>query len=296
MQSNRTGTGDGVAAIEARGLGRAFRVGLGRRRQHVLESVDIAIAPGDTLGLVGANGSGKTTLLRLLAGVDRPTSGSALVHGVPPTDRSVRQRLAFLPDGSPFPDELSAPAVLDLVGALAGLRRAERRARAAGLLDEVGLAAAGRAPLRTFSRGMLRRFGLAQVSLADPDVVLLDEPTAGLDAPGFDVLARMLGRMRERGATIVLASHVASDLIEHCDVLALLDRGRVARHGTPDELLGAPDQLELRVQGVALDGAGGVPGDVLDAISRSGGTLVQAGPARRPLVDLYRDVGSAARK
>ncbi|MEM1448397.1 MAG: ABC transporter ATP-binding protein [Planctomycetota bacterium] len=271
----------GGPGIDARDVRRVFRGGLGWRARTALDGVDLTVARGRTLGLFGANGSGKTTLLRILAGVDRPTRGTVRVLGRAPTDREVRARVAYLPDASPFPEELSAPAVLDLVGALGGLRRRERRERAAALLERVGLADARRAPLRTFSRGMHRRFGFAHAFLTDPEVVLLDEPTAGLDAPGFDVLAELLSSARARGATIVLASHVASDLIDRCDELLLLRAGHVEQHGTPDELLGVEGELELRVRA-------GERTDAADLLAAGGLDVVEQRRARRPLVDLYR--------
>lgn len=271
-------------AVEARGLGRAFRGGLGWKRRQALSGVDLGVRRGESLGIVGPNGSGKSTLLRLLAGVDRPSSGWVEVLGHAPTQRAVRRRLSFLPDGSPFPPELSARRVLDLIASLCGVPRPERRRRIGAMLDRVDLAGAGEAPIRTFSRGMHRRFGLAQAFLTDPDVVFLDEPTAGLDAPGFGVLADLLGSARERGATIVLASHVASDLIEHCDRLALLVGGEVRVVGTPDDLLGDPEVLQLRVGGLSAEGATRLKEHLADV----GAEVLEVGPARRPLLELYR--------
>ncbi|MEM9383378.1 MAG: ABC transporter ATP-binding protein [Planctomycetota bacterium] len=287
----RTPARGGAPGIEARGVTRVFRGGLGWRGRAALDGVDVALDRGRTLGLFGANGSGKTTLLRILAGIDRPTSGSVRVLGLPPTGRGVRDRLAYLPDVSPFPEELSAPAVLDLVGSLGGLGRRERRSRAATLLERVGLGDVRRAPLRTFSRGMHRRFGFAHAFLQDPDVVLLDEPTAGLDAPGFDVLAELLAVTRARGATIVLASHVASDLIDRCDDLLLLRAGRVEKHGTPDELLGVEGEVELRVR--ARDGEGDAS-RAAELLADLGLDVVEQRRARRPLVDLYRTLGAGS--
>lgn len=271
-------------AVEARGLGRVFRGGLGWRRRQALSGVDLAIRGGETLGVVGPNGSGKSTLLRLLSGVDRPSAGWVEVLGEPPTSRSARRRLAFLPDGSPFPPELSARRVLQLIASLSGMPRAKRGTRSDEMLERVGLGDAGEAPLRTYSRGMHRRFGLAQAFLTDPEVVLLDEPTAGLDAPGFAVLADLLGAARDRGATVVLASHVASDLIEHCDRLALLVGGEVQRVGTPDELLGDPEVLQLRIRGLSEETAAALH----QQVERSGAELLESGPAHRSLQELYK--------
>lgn len=271
-------------AVEARGLGRVFRGGLGWRRRTALCGVDLTIRGGETLGIVGPNGSGKSTLLRLLSGVDRPSTGWVEVLGHPPTARAVRRRLAFLPDGSPFPPELSARRVLDLIASLGGMARPERRLRIGEMLERVGLSGAGEAPIRTYSRGMHRRFGLAQAFLHDPEVVLLDEPTAGLDAPGFAVLADLLGAARGRGATVVLASHVASDLIEHCGRLALLVGGEVQRVGTPDELLGDPEVLQLRIRGLSEETAAALH----QQVERSGAELLESGPAHRSLQELYK--------
>ena len=278
------------AAILARGLARVYRGGLGWRRREALRSVDLEVRRGETIGVVGPNGSGKSTLLRLIAGVDRPTGGSVLVLGHAPSARAVRRRLAFLPDGSPFPEELSGRRVLDLIGSLAGTPARERRGRIEGMLERVGLSGAGEAPIRSYSRGMHRRFGLAQAFLSEPDVVLLDEPTAGLDAPGFSVLADLLAEAERRSATVVLASHVASDLVDHCDRLALLGAGEVRRVGTPDELLGDPDLVELRVRGLDPDGVGRLGAQ----LGATGAELVDARPAHRSLSDLYRTLDGAA--
>ena len=273
-------------AIEAMGLGRIFRGGLGWRRRQALNEVDLSIHTGEALGIVGPNGSGKSTLLRLLAGVDRPSAGWVEILGHPPTSRAVRRRLAFLPDGSPFPPELSARRVLHLLASLSGMAPAGRRDRIEQMLVRVGLDGAGEAPIRTYSRGMHRRFGLAQAFLNEPEVVFLDEPTAGLDAPGFAVLADLLEAARTRGATVVLASHVASDLIEHCDRLALLVGGEVQRVGPPDELLGDRDVLQLRVHGLSEEAAAALE----DRIRDLGGELLDAGPAHRSLQELYRTI------
>ena len=280
---------DADLAVDVQAVGRTFRGGLGWRRRVALDRVDLQVPRGECLGIVGPNGSGKSTLLRLLAGVDRPTTGRVRVLGHPPESRAVRRRLAFLPDGSPFPAELSARRVLELVGSLSGIPRRGRRERIAAMLERVDLDGAGEAPVRTYSKGMHRRFGLAQAFLTEPDVVLLDEPTAGLDAPGFRVLSELLEAARGRDATVLLASHVASDLVEHCDRLALLGEGVVREVGSPDELLGDPAITELRVRGLAPERLVGLR----EQVEREGAEVLAAGPARRSLYDLYR-LGSDA--
>ena len=278
-------------AIEARGVGRRFRVGLQRRPTDALAGVDLTVPRGASItGLVGPNGSGKSTLLRILAGADRATAGTVRVLGGDPGEGAVRRRLAFLPDSDPFPPELRAPAALGIVARLRGIgggRRAIAR-EVDALLERVGLAGARATPLGGYSRGMGRRFGLAQAFLGAPDLVLLDEPTAGLDAPGFPVLSDLLADARGRGAAVVLASHVATDLTDHCDQLALLTGGRLARAGTPDELLGDADRVEVvaRAAGDRADDA--TVAAARDALESAGLRVERAGRARRSLAELYR--------
>lgn len=243
-----------------------------------------SVAAGDTVGLVGPNGSGKSTLLRILAGVDRPTLGAARVLDGDPVARATKARTSYLPDGAPFPAELSTRAALELVASLAGMDRSERRSAVPAMLERVGLGNRTSTKLRAFSRGMHRRFGLAQAFLGAPDVVLLDEPTAGLDAPGFPVLRELLDEARARGATVVLASHVPSDLMDLCNRVVLLRSGRVSRVGAPDELLGEPGAVDARID----LGPSSEP-DVVGAIEGTGASVVSSRPARRPLADLYTD-------
>jgi ABC-2 type transport system ATP-binding protein len=223
----------------------SFSHALGFKRREVLCDVDLELARGARLGLAGPNGSGKSTLLRLLAGVDVASGGEVEVLGGSPADPRVRRRVGYLPEDSPFPRELGARAVLELLGALQGLRRAECRSAGEALLERVGLADQARTRLSRYSRGMLRRFGLAQAWMHAPDLILLDEPTAGLDAQGFEVLESLLGEARARGASLVIASHLPADIDAHCDELALILGGRVAARGAPRELLAGKTLLEL---------------------------------------------------
>jgi len=233
-----------TAALELEGLRASYRAGWFRRRE-VLAGVDLRVARGTSLGLVGTNGSGKSTLLRIVAGVDRGAGGSVRVLGGTPEQAGVRRRLGYLPEDSPFPPEVRALEVLVLLGTLRGMGAREARARARTLLGRVGLEAETRTALGRFSRGMARRFGLAQALLHDPELLLLDEPTAGLDALGLEVFEELLGEARARGVTTVLSSHLATDVTRHADRLALLHGGRVAAEGAPGELLDEGGLLAL---------------------------------------------------
>ncbi|MCP3918305.1 MAG: ABC transporter ATP-binding protein [bacterium] len=271
-------------ALDLSGIERSFPVGLGFRRKPVLRGADLALEAGSTLGLVGPNGSGKSTLIRLCAGVDRASGGETRVLGGSPLEAAVRARLAYLPEESPFPAELTGIAVMELLGTLRGMPRRRARERGAELLERVGLGAHTRARVGGYSRGMKRRFGLAQAFLSDPELVLLDEPTAGLDAPGFAVLEDLLTEAHARAATVVIASHLISDVHSHCDRLALLLDGRVVAHDVPHALLAAEGRTEFVVEDLderALD--------ALEAwIAQNGGRIVTRRPGGRTLLELYR--------
>jgi ABC-type multidrug transport system ATPase subunit len=222
-----------------------YPVRLGLSRSSVLRGVDLELARAATLGLAGPNGSGKSTLLRLAAGIDAPMGGAVSVLGGSAGDPAVRARVGYLPEEAAFPRELTCRGALRLFGALSGMPRREAHARADALLAQVGLEHDATRTLSRCSRGMLRRFGLAQAWLHSPALILLDEPTAGLDALGFEVLNEFLDEARARGAAVVLASHLLADLSERCDEVAILCDGRVVLHGSPEAVLGGTSLSEV---------------------------------------------------
>jgi ABC-type multidrug transport system ATPase subunit len=283
---------DGEAlALEVRGLRRSFRVALGLRSVEVLHGIDLELGAGKFLGLVGPNGSGKSTLLRVLAGIDAASSGTLRVLGGDPESSAIKRRVGFLPEDSPFPREMRAAAVLDMLGAIYDMPRGERRERGEHLLERVGLGHARRTPLGRFSRGMLRRFGLAQAVLHEPDLILLDEPTAGLDALGFEVVDELLSEARARGAALVVSSHQLTDLHRHCDLLGVLIDGHLRAHGAPLELvreLGPSAQLDVSLAGADERALGAVRA----AAEGSGAQWIGAGPAQANLLALYRRFGA----
>jgi ABC-2 type transport system ATP-binding protein len=274
-------------ALRSVGLRHGYPTGLGLSRREVLHGIDLELAAGQRLGLVGPNGSGKSTLLRVVAGVECPTAGSLEVLGGSPRAAALRRRIGFLPEDSPFPRELKALEALELIASLRGVRRADAQLRSRALLELVGLAKSSRTRLGRFSRGMLRRFGLAQALVHEPDLVLLDEPTAGLDAQGFLALEELLARIGARGATLVLSSHLASDLVTHCDRLAVLIEGRLVAQGTPEEVLASgegPSATQLLVSGLAPQERE----HIARAVQALGGTAGPPPPSSSTLLEIYR--------
>jgi ABC-2 type transport system ATP-binding protein len=243
-------------ALEIRELVAGYPTLLGLRRTQVLRGLSLELASGTVLGLAGPNGSGKSTLLRVIAGVERASSGTLRVLAGSVENASIRRRIGYLPEDSPFPPELSALAMLELCGAVSRIPRERVQRESVRLLALVGLQAVARKPLGSYSRGMLRRFGLAQAWLHAPELLLLDEPTAGLDAQGFEVLAAILAEARARQTSIVIASHLPGDFSEHATEMAVILEGRIDLRGTVRELLAGRSLLELyRARAAPIAGA-----------------------------------------
>jgi ABC-type multidrug transport system ATPase subunit len=282
-------------ALRAREVAHGYRSAWSFTRRNVLDGVDLELARGAALGLLGPNGSGKSTLLRLCAGLEEPDRGSIEVLGLAPSAAAARARVGYCPEEAPWPLELSTREALELRALSDGHAPPRARELAGEWLDAVGLTAAAGTRLGACSRGMRRRFGLAQALLGDPELVLLDEPTAGLDAEGLLRFDGLVSRARARGATLVMSSHALSDLARHCDQLALLCAGRLAARGSARALADEARELELLVvrDARASTEAHVSTADLVAALRAAGATSVDAYPGPRFLVGLY--AGAAAR-
>jgi ABC-2 type transport system ATP-binding protein len=219
-------------------LTKDYAVGFWRKRPYrALDRLTLDVEVGEVFGFLGPNGAGKTTTLKLLMQLVFPTSGRAEIFGRPLADLDARRRIGFLPENPYFYDYLTAEEVLTYFAALFGYRGAERRARASRLLDEVGLGAERRLPLRKFSKGMLQRVGIAQALLNDPELVILDEPMSGLDPLGRRDVRALILRLRDGGCTVFFSSHVLSDAEALCSRVAILSNGRLVASGRLTEIL-----------------------------------------------------------
>ncbi|HED66556.1 MAG TPA: ABC transporter ATP-binding protein [Planctomycetes bacterium] len=275
------------AAFELRELVRRFPAPSLRHpfaSREVLRGVDLTLERGKVLGLVGPNGCGKSTLLRLLAGIDRPTSGTVQLLGSTPADPHVRARISFLAEREALPEELEVLQALELVLSLRAHARGERRRIAETILDRVGLGAFRKRPIARLSLGMRRRAAIAAAFAGAPDLILLDEPTAGLDAPGHVVLWELLAEARERGAAITLTSHQTTDLIE-LDRLAVLVGGKVVSDDDPALLFGRNSRALLECGG-ALS-----PEELRELLAEHGVDVHAIYPANDTLLRLYRNAG-----
>jgi ABC-2 type transport system ATP-binding protein len=227
-----------TAALATFELTKDYAVGFWRKRPfRALDRLTIDVAPGEVFGFLGPNGAGKTTTLKLLMQLVYPTAGRAEILGRPVGDLAVKRRIGYLPENPYFYDYLTAEELLVYFAALFGYGAAECRARAARLLDEVGIGAERRLQLRKFSKGMLQRVGIAQALINDPELVVFDEPMSGLDPLGRRDVRSLILRLRDRGCTVFFSSHVLSDAEALCSRVAILARGRLVAAGRLSEML-----------------------------------------------------------
>lgn len=224
------------AAIEVRDLTKSYRSGLLRRRFDALRGVSLRVEQGEIFGLLGPNGAGKTTLIKVLLGIVRRSSGSAMLLGRSAGDRAGRMKVGYLPENLRIASHHTALTAMEYYGKLSGLSWAEIKAERLGLLESVGLADRSRESVKKFSKGMLQRLGLAQALLHDPELLILDEPTDGLDPVGRSHVRNVLTRLKSQGKTIFLNSHLLQEVELICDRVAILDRGLVKAIGNVHDL------------------------------------------------------------
>jgi ABC-2 type transport system ATP-binding protein len=237
--------------IRATGLHKTYRSGFWMRRTEAVRGVDLGIRDGETFGLLGPNGSGKTTMIKMLTGLILPTAGEAWVSGLPVQDPHSRAQLGFLPEGTYFHEYLTGREFLDFHGSLLGLSKAERRERIPALLERVGMSHAASQKLRSYSKGMQQRIGLAQALIGDPSVLILDEPMSGLDPIGRKEVRDLILELRDEGKTVFFSSHILADAEVVCDRVAILVRGRVVHEGSVSAPLGQEIvSVELVVEGI----------------------------------------------
>ena len=209
-----------------------------------LAEVSLAIPRGSALGLLGPNGAGKTTTLRLLLGFTRPSRGQVLLRGLSPLDPASRLGVAYLPERLALPSRMTVRGFLELHGTLAGLASGERARQIDAVLERTGLADRGQDRLGGLSKGLAQRVGFAQALLGEPELLLLDEPTSGLDPLGVRDARDWILAARARGASVLVSSHVLSEVERTCDQIAILNHGRVAAQGPLAELVRPGESLE----------------------------------------------------
>lgn len=255
--------------VRVEGLVKEFRTGMGIRRKRALDGISFRVLEGEIFGFVGPNGAGKTTTLKILMGLIFATSGRASVLGHDVGETEFRRRVGFLPENPYFYEFLTGREILRFYAKLSGVAKPEIERRVETLLDWVGLAHAADARLRTYSKGMLQRVGIAQALVHDPSVVFLDEPMSGLDPIGRKEVRDLIIELREQGKTVFFSSHILSDVEQISDRVAIVVGGKIQDVGRPRELvghapLGTEVLLHLTAAGDVTAGAA-APADALAA-------------------------------
>ncbi len=245
--SNRTVTMP-VAAVEVSGLTMTYPIPFKRTSLVAVRDLDLRVEPGQIYGLLGPNGSGKSTTLKVILGLVSPTRGKTQIFGRDSTRVDSREAVGFLPENPYFPKYLTGAETIRFYGKLCGLRGSALQARTEELLDLVSLTSASERRLSGYSKGMLQRIGLAQALVQDPRLIVLDEPTAGVDPAGSRDIRDLILRLKERGTTVLLSSHLLSQVQEICDRIGILAEGVLVREGEVKELLAIENQTELVIE------------------------------------------------
>ena len=238
-------------AVHTESLTKVYKDFWGRDKVRALDNLNLTIHRGEVFGLLGPNGSGKSTTIKLLLGLIFPTGGKASVLGHAAGDTKINERIGFLPEESYLYRFLNGEEILKFYGRLFKIPRRELNRRVPELLDIVGLDQKSRKrKLREYSKGMARRIGLAQALINNPDLVLLDEPTTGLDPIGTREMKDLIVSLKQQGKTVLLCSHLLADVQDVCDRITILFRGKMMELGHVRDLVQVKDVTQIEARGM----------------------------------------------
>jgi len=290
--------------IAARGLRKVYR------SITALDGIDLEVAAGELFGLLGPNGAGKTTTVKILLGLTYPTAGFASIHGIPVGNPGSRRRVGYLPEGHRFPGYLTARQTLSVFGRMSGMLAVDLDRRIPELLSRVNLEKWANVRVKKFSKGMVQRLGLAAALVHDPDVLLLDEPTDGVDPVGRREIRDLLHEEARRGKAVLVNSHLLSEIELTCSRVAILRAGKIAAAGTIDDLTRRESRYKMvaspvdeRLVASFRDTGAGVErqnghlllsvrdlahvNTLVDRLRSEGGSLVELSPLKSSLEDVF---------
>ena len=275
---------DPAPAVEIRNLVKEFKTSFRRKPLRAVDDVSIRIMPGEVYGLIGPNGSGKSTTMKALLGLVAPSSGQCSIYGRDSLKVDSRDEVGFLPENPYFYKHLSGAETLRFYGKLCGLGGRKLEDRVGELLALVDLEGARDRRLGGYSKGMLQRIGLAQALVQEPRLVILDEPTAGVDPLGSRQIRDLILKLRERGITVFLCSHLLQQVQEVCDRVGIIFRGKMVREGKLEDLIAIEDQSEIVLRDASPE--------LLEKIkalveSTPGASVVKTGKPRTTLERLF---------
>lgn len=272
--------------IETRNLTKTYRDFWGRQKVRALSALDLKIYRGEIFGLLGPNGSGKTTTTKLLLGLLFPSSGEALVFGNPADDVAKNERIGYLPEESYLYKFLNAEETLDFYGRLFRLPTNVRRQRVRDLIDMVGLGWAKKRQLKEYSKGMTRRIGLAQALINDPELIIMDEPTTGLDPIGCREMKDLILDLKRQGKTILMCSHLLADVQDVCDRIGILYQGELKEMGRVSDLLQIRDVTDIQTTKLPPE----AEAEIRRVVERFGGQVKSYGAPSSTLEELFLKV------
>lgn len=278
--------------IEVDGLWKIFRDFWLRPRVKALRGIDLQVEKGEVFGLLGPNGSGKSTTIQILLGLQFPTRGKVSILGTSPGSVECKKRIGYLPEDSVFYPFLTGREMLTLCARLSQVPISDRETRVEALLEMVGLTTAADREIGDYSKGMQRRIGVAQALIHDPDLIILDEPTNGLDPIGVRQVKDWICALQKRGKTILITSHLLSDVEEVCDRVSILYGGKVQAEGAVKEILEHQDQSRWITATPNQDQREKLHG----AFEEQGIKILSMESSRRSLEDKFLETVQSARK
>jgi ABC-2 type transport system ATP-binding protein len=273
-------------AISIQNLTKVYPIPFKRERVTAVKDLSLTVEPGQVYGLLGPNGSGKSTTMKIVLGLVSPTSGSTEIFGRDSTTVESREDVGFLPENPYFYKYLTGSETLHFYGKLCGLSGPRIRDRSKELLKLVGLENAADRRLGGYSKGMLQRIGLAQAMIQEPRLLVLDEPTAGVDPAGSREIRDLILDFKKRGITVLLCSHLLEQVQEICDRIGILDRGVLIREGRLDELISIQNQTELILENATPE----LLAAIRALIAKSSARLVEERKPQKTLERYFLDV------
>jgi ABC-2 type transport system ATP-binding protein len=271
------------SAISVRGLTKIFPIPFRRKSIVAVRDLDLNVRAGEIYGLLGPNGSGKSTTLKVILGLLSPTRGRAQIFGVDSREVKSRSSVGFCPENPYFYKFLTGTETLRFFGKLSGLTGSKLARRIDEILSTVSLQDARDRRLSTFSKGMLQRIALAQALIHEPRIVILDEPTAGVDPAGSRDISNLILKLKSEGVTVLLSSHLLAQVQEICDRIGILSAGQLVREGALPDLVSTPDRTQLILENVSKEALR----DVELVLERHKARVVERKPASKTLEQLF---------
>lgn len=271
------------AAISIQNLTKDFPVGMTGVKLRAVDGLNLEVQDNEIFGLLGPNGSGKSTTIKILLGLLEPSVGECAIYGKPSRTVEARRSVGFLPEAPYFYRYLSGRELVRYYARLCGVAKADLKEAVESVIELVGMQEAAHRRVGTYSKGMLQRIGLAQAIVHDPQLVILDEPTAGVDPLGSAAIAEIIRELKSRGKTILLSSHLLAQIEGLCDRVAILHRGKLVREGAIGELTEADDSESFVIEGLSASGRAAVE----KTVEQAGARLVRVEKPRLSLDALF---------